>query len=704
MLTGFGNVMQNFDFIGKSVSFRIGDNSNIKTSCGGLSSILILISIIYIFFSFFIPFIQRDDIDLTYIYQKDVFPTRFYVNNSNFFIAVSFDIEDEDNKDIFDLIEIKLINYIQYFTPKNLSYVFYDSGKNFFYFIFLLHFLEIQLNYCHPADNFTILKNRFESFNPDFSLPCTGLYFADFKEGEKYYLEGSTINNNFSYFALETKIKISSFTNNKLELLNKLNNVKMNIYYSDVAIDYLNSNFTPNYFISYLKVDINTLEQTTGLIKFLQNDLNIDKNFFSREVSSKNCYLMHSETNSMKSSFNSVYQELITNNKPIEEASLLLAKFDFVKSKFNIQYNAVFKKIPIFLAQTGGVLNAMVTFIKLLGSILIDFQFYSNVLKLTLDIDFESSKKKLIIHNPKIENNKKDQKFGEAHLKNLFNEINFIKPELKKNNINDKEKLTREKFDSFILSDTMINRDQNNSVINPVLKKGNDSQINHRKYQDKNKLKIQNYLINLDRGKVDDSNSNRSAIFDEDIANKLNSYMIEVDKNNQSKKSLRKTNIQKDDVFFKDNIFNFLDFIYEIYKSFPKVKPIAPLENRNDLFKKSKNNFDRNFEINNIIKKNIEIDLIKYLLMSSDQLNLYRLVKKPLISLENGSLSPFNKAYDEFSQDKLYTKDDLKSLSKLQKESIKKSFSNIYQKKQTNIVNRKLLRIVEDRIPILLDD
>lgn len=157
-------------------------------------------------------------------------------------------------------------------------------------------------------------------------------------------------------------------------------------------------------------------------------------------------------------------------------------------------------------------------------------------------------------------------------------------------------------------------------------------------------------------------------------------------------------------MFFKGNMFNLVDFLYLYYKKFVKIETFVHLSKRSKLYEKSKIIFDKNFEVNNIIKKNIEIELIKYLLFSSDQLNLYKLVKKPLISLMNINLSDFEKVCEEFNEDKLYSTAELKSLVRNKKQDINNSFVRIYEKKQSNIINKKLLKMVEERIESMLDD
>ena len=67
-------------------------------------------------------------------------------------------------------------------------------------------------------------------------------------------------------------------------------------------------------------------------------------------------------------------------------------------------------------------------------------------------------------------------------------------------------------------------------------------------------------------------------------------------------------------------------------------------------------------------------------------------------------MTPFDKAYDEFNEDKLFSKAELTTLPNQKKENFKKSFTNIYDKKQSNVINRKLLSMIEERLTIMLEN
>jgi len=104
-----------------------------------------------------------------------------------------------------------------------------------------------------------------------------------------------------------------------------------------------------------------------------------------------------------------------------------------------------------------------------------------------------------------------------------------------------------------------------------------------------------------------------------------------------------------------------------------------------------------------MIKKNIEIDLIKFLIMNSDQINLYNLIKKPLITLNNKKKNDFDRIYEECSKKKLYSAIELKNMKYEEKLLFKKSYQNILEKQNISI-NRKLKKMIDERLSIMFED
>jgi hypothetical protein len=554
--------------------------------------------------------------------------------------------------------------------------------------------------------------SKYQYSNPEFSVNCPGFNYIDFglNPDHSFYFEGSEINHNFSYFDLEINLKenLINKSSNNSAIIENLKNLRLKIFYQNVNVDIETGNLTAAYYLSFTEIPLGTSNFVTGKLAFMQNSITEDKNYFFSDINSnKNAYITYDDSSSNiyyspeKSITSKIKQFTKADDFWNSKNTLELLNLRFFKTKSTSKYVIQYKKLPFLIAQAGGVLNAIVVFIKILADNLMDFQFYSKILQWTLDLDFNSTK----ISDGESKENKVNtcKQGGGDRLKKLFSEINFIQIDKKKTSLDKNNKMPSN-------SARKINDQSDFGLNNESHIKENIIDYGSPPFKN-NEILDRNHQINMKKKSKNDGdgNSQNSEIMDADRANKFNSFIVAAEKAKNANGGQKKTTKKKDDVFFKDDVFNFVDFVYDIYKycSRSKIQPIGyikELDNRNELFEKSKNNFYKNFEVSNIMKKNIEIDIIKFLLMSSDQLNLYRLVKKPLISFKNSDLSAFDKAYDEFSQDRLYSKDELRSLDASKKEEIKMSFLNIHEKKQSNIVNRKLLRMVEDRISLFLEE
>jgi len=135
MLTGLGKVLENFDFVGKTINFRIDKSSSMKTSCGGVSSMIIVFFLFCVFYMFVLPFINREDPDITYYYMKELFPKTFNLTNENFFLG--YVLEDANGEPLKDyensFIDVNLINYFKFKNKdgkKNPSFPKFNNISN----------------------------------------------------------------------------------------------------------------------------------------------------------------------------------------------------------------------------------------------------------------------------------------------------------------------------------------------------------------------------------------------------------------------------------------------------------------------------------------------------------------------------------------------------------------------------------------------
>ena len=122
MFTAFGLTMEKFDFIGRSVNFRINNSSNIKTSCGGISSITIIMSLGLIVYLFFLPLIKGLDPDVKFFTQKEIYAERINITNENFLIGFKIENSDYPLINLTEYVDIKLINSVsKKYIDKNIQ-------------------------------------------------------------------------------------------------------------------------------------------------------------------------------------------------------------------------------------------------------------------------------------------------------------------------------------------------------------------------------------------------------------------------------------------------------------------------------------------------------------------------------------------------------------------------------------------------------
>jgi hypothetical protein len=381
------------------------------------------------------------------------------------------------------------------------------------------------------------------------------------------------------------------------------------------------------------------------------------------------------------------------------------------------------EKLDSLMARTGGLFQSLVFILNFISYFIIDYQYYAKVLTNSLDIDFISCEDagKLNVKNsfnPEILK-KNFHLFRQSRYSNF--EQNQNQNKLNPNNNNNRiEKEEAEPVDLNKSSKRHILKfiDKSNSSGINILEEKDKDKEKEKENDNKNKSDLEmnhinpfninvNSINNFENRKKLEENSEtfkRNLEFEKaNYLNKMNSYVVNVQKKYE-KKEKKQIKI-KDDVFLKSNSFHICDLIYSYIKKIIKYNNENgfKIDNKFKLFEKSKEIFQLNFDVDNMIKKNIEIDLIKYLLLNNDQIKMYSLVKKPLISLNNIDLNDFDLIYDESSRQKLYTAKELKEMDDDNKFIFQKSYENILEKQSTSI-NKKLLKLVNERLSIMFEN
>ena len=141
MFSGFGTTIEKFDFLGQTVNLRINNSSSIRTSCGGISSLFILSSLVLIFQLFFLPLITQEKPDVNFIHQKEISPKRVNLTNTNFLLGYSIENSNFPLSNLSEFLEIRFVNYISMKVNDTSSRIFNKTFKGIIFFEFNIFFL-----------------------------------------------------------------------------------------------------------------------------------------------------------------------------------------------------------------------------------------------------------------------------------------------------------------------------------------------------------------------------------------------------------------------------------------------------------------------------------------------------------------------------------------------------------------------------------
>jgi len=138
MFSAVGDALENIDFIGKTIEFRIGKTGKLKTACGGVSTLIILFFLLCLFYLFIWPFILRQDPQITFISTKDIDPNPYNLNNSNFFFGYTLIYQDGKilQESDWNYFNISVVYKSRNSVPKRLNTTkfndFTSNSNNFF--------------------------------------------------------------------------------------------------------------------------------------------------------------------------------------------------------------------------------------------------------------------------------------------------------------------------------------------------------------------------------------------------------------------------------------------------------------------------------------------------------------------------------------------------------------------------------------------
>ncbi|KAL4426480.1 hypothetical protein ABPG74_004486 [Tetrahymena malaccensis] len=245
--------------------------------------------------------------------------------------------------------------------------------------------------------------------------------------------------------------------------------------------------------------------------------------------------------------------------------------------------------------------------------------------------------------------------------------------------------------------------DLNHKLLNEVFdikKKSNkDQQIRDRKQGDAIKNFIQ---TNNESQIICQKNDKMTAPNNQD--NNTVTPNFKKDQNNQNGQTFFNnvsTNAQQDDqgegedeqTEMKTIKFNFLKYLWNLWRCWSCCKTTE-----SNLINYASNKIFDHLDLLNIIKKLIEVDKLKQLLLNEDQIKLFEYLPKPVLIIDD-----YNQKEEIESK---FVQKNLKEIQSPQQEidrkqsfdSVKKSYFNIIRKKARSIIDRKILKMLDPNV------
>lgn len=522
-------------------------------------------------------------------------------------------------------------------------------------------------------------KEDFYSLYNDFSIfkrqNISDFYCFDFFDN--FTLQGIYTDDYMAYGEILIRINPNFLTNkndsfynfNNLQKIFNHNQFKFTLYY----IDTFNDISSPNKKVfnkldaTYMYLDLNYYRRTN--IFFQQFEFSEDKNLFYRN---------YNTSSFMKLYTLQVIDVAIDNrlDSPLEERSYL-SKF-FLRSINNLKIIKVsYIKIPEFLASLSGLIVNALFILKIII-------FYYNSLEAKQSIINKIMKYKDIIksNNRKtldyISNNFKNENFrsrsitvSPSYLKELTKKsTNITDVKLKLQLIENYNSLNN--VDSFNSSEDIIKEHEKN--INNLTKK---SMI-------PKKDKIENPFILLTEKLnpiADEKNNGLKEKMENENFSSLDSSII------IGKRSLKTIDYTKTSTKYKKNPYAIytIDIICKLFCCKNSNK-------KQKIFDIAEKKFNHNLDMVTYMKKMQELDIIKYIILDKNTLELVNFISKPCISLSpKGIENPEYKLFFENIENK-------NSISYQNIDKIKKIYDTISNQSEKNYFEKRILDLFELQI------
>jgi hypothetical protein len=710
----FSSITKGLDIFGVKMNFRINNKKEFRSTCGGLTSLLFIIAAAYFVIINFNYFITRSNVSL--IFTNKIVDSNPKVNLTDVEFAFSFSLFFENNAtDGFDSAR----DYVDV----NLNLVQWVGESNFMT-------KNIQLKKCNSSDFYNVKPDLFQ-MNGIGKTMCPVI-----SKDLNYTLAGLYTDYWYQYMEIIVSLKpnVTGEMVDKIENFLSLNPMMATFFFLDTGIDYESSSQPLPSLINsyYTSLNINKYKKTELLFSMIE--FSSDENILI-----SNPHYFYDTTLDKFSEYS--YD---VNNREITKSAFSreLVKFIIKASPKNYIVNRSYQKITDYLANMSGLIS-QVLFILMFTINFANRKFAENkimskVLKYKGKKDWDvkylseifsksySERKRLSIRHGLLANIQSFE-FNNSksrHLKIHKNEnIHQINPSIgrledianmplkdSKENSNSENLSKIEKL--FIKQTEMSLNKENNHSLSDYKRKGRnlDDEDLHTPVRvfSNNKKNINNKTCSPDT--IPKPTDHKRVLSDqiemyehtENVSPMLITHskqMKTLDANNLNVKkalskkttmhhidsSLKKREIDSDihiERFFKLSTIEI--FLIKAKCCCKKFKT------RKKILKAGQHKMNFYLDVLTYIKKMQEIDILKYLLLSADQLCLFNFLSKPPVSSNDIS----SEIYKEFEMEQ---RKNL-TLSKEEILQMHECYYNILKQDRLTNEEKKLVNLVDAEI------
>ena len=130
-------------------------------------------------------------------------------------------------------------------------------------------------------------------------------------------------------------------------------------------------------------------------------------------------------------------------------------------------------------------------------------------------------------------------------------------------------------------------------------------------------------------------------------------------------------------------------FIIKLSDIFCFVFCCKSLSNKHKIFQNAEKKFNHNIDLVTFMKKMQEVEILKYLLLDADTLQLMNFISKPCVSLSNEVIQ--DEEYKQFFENR----EDYNNLSKKNIDVVKKSYDKISAKQNISFTENRIIKLFD---------